>query len=72
MHCFVEAAGGSIDLAGYLAVDLLGENGNDTAAMGALYSWIVERGVPLSISRVEERMRMGLGIAWRTASLCER
>ena len=67
-----EADGGSINLAGYLSVGLLGENGNDTSAMGALYSWIVERGMPLSIPRVEKRMGMGLGIAWRTASLCER
>ena len=45
---------------------------NDTSAMKALYSWIVERGMPLSIPRVEKRMGMGLGISWRTASLCER
>ena len=63
MHCFVEADGGSINLVGYLSVGLLGENGNDTSAMGALYSWIVERGMPLSIPRVEKRMGMGLGIA---------
>ena len=39
--CFVEASGGSIDLVGYLAVNLLGENGDDAAAVGALHSWIV-------------------------------
>ena len=72
MRCFVEAAGGSINLASYLAIDMLGENGDDTAAVGAPHSWIVERGVPLSIPRVEEKMGMELGIVWQTASLCGR
>ena len=72
MRCLVEAAGGSINLASYLAIDMLGENGDDTAAVGAPHSWIVERGVPLSIPRVEEKMGMELGIVWQTASLCGR
>ena len=72
VHFFHEAAGGSIDLAGYLAVDLLGGNRDNTTALEALHIWIVERGVPLSIPRVEERVGIGLGTVWWTASLCRR
>ena len=32
------------------------ENGDNTVALEVLHSWIMERGVPLSIPRVEERM----------------
>ena len=35
---FHEAAGGSINLVGYLAVDLLGENGDNIAAFEVLHS----------------------------------
>ena len=35
---FYEAASRSIDLTGYLAVNLLGENGDDTIALEALHS----------------------------------